>query len=163
MTDLTKLSVAELRNDFASLSITHLSFKWAIDAFDELARRLEEAQRGVPLCPSPEMIEAGAKRLVSWEAESKWPDSWSPLVRAAAKNDAERCWRSMRMVAANQPIPQSKSQYKRLVAQGAIKEVSEGDKELLSKCEFIFRMGDFHSRCYAIAVALKRRIEGEGR
>lgn len=47
MTDLTKLSVAELRQDFAALSITHPHFKWALGAFDELARRLEEAQGAI--------------------------------------------------------------------------------------------------------------------
>ena len=56
MTDLSKLSVAELRQDFVSLSITHPHFKWALDAFDEVARRLEEAQRGVPLAPTPERM-----------------------------------------------------------------------------------------------------------
>ena len=45
MTDLSKLSVSELRNDFAALSITHPHFKWALEAFDELARRLGEAEK----------------------------------------------------------------------------------------------------------------------
>ena len=121
MTDLSKLSVAELRSEqVKSLDVSFWYINSGMQAFDELARRLEEAQRGVPLSPSPEMIEEGAQRLVSWQEDSKWPESWSPLVRAAAKNDAERCWRSMWLVAANQPVPQSKSQYKRLVAQGAI-------------------------------------------
>ena len=91
MTDLTKLSVAELREQAKNI-ITSLN------AFDELADRY--------------------RRLIAVHFSSE-------------------------------------------EAQGAI-AVSEEDKELLSKCEFIFRMGDFHSRCYAIAVALKRRIEGEG-
>jgi hypothetical protein len=43
---------------------------------------------------TPEMIEAGAQRLVAWEDGSEWPDSWSPMVVAAARNDAERVLRS---------------------------------------------------------------------
>ncbi|MGP9834252.1 hypothetical protein [Marinobacter sp. NSM] len=43
---------------------------------------------------TPEMIEAGAQRLVAWEENSEWPDSWSPMVVAAARNDAERVIRS---------------------------------------------------------------------
>ncbi|MCE0760713.1 hypothetical protein LWH94_16090 [Marinobacter sp. G11] len=41
-----------------------------------------------------EMIEAGAQRLVAWEDGSVWPDSWGPMVVAAARNDAERVIRS---------------------------------------------------------------------
>ena len=40
------------------------------------------------------MIEAGAQRLVHWEDESVWPDSWNPCIVAAAKQDAERVIRS---------------------------------------------------------------------
>ncbi len=43
---------------------------------------------------TPEMIEAGAQRLVAWEDGSEWPDSWSPMAVAAARNDAERVLRS---------------------------------------------------------------------
>tara|TARA_Y100001973_G_C5184062_1_gene326713 strand:+ start:794 stop:1297 length:504 start_codon:yes stop_codon:yes gene_type:complete len=43
---------------------------------------------------TPEMIEAGAQRLVVWEDGSEWPDSWGPMVVAAARNDAERVLRS---------------------------------------------------------------------
>lgn len=48
-----------------------------------------------PLDPTPEMIDAGAQRLVRWEDGCVWPDSWSPMQVAAARNDAERVWRSM--------------------------------------------------------------------
>ena len=48
-----------------------------------------------PLDPTPEMIEAGAQRLVRWEDGCTWPDSWSVLQVAAARNEAERVWRSM--------------------------------------------------------------------
>jgi len=43
---------------------------------------------------TPEMIEAGAQRLVAWDDGSEWPDSCSPMVVAAARNDAERVLRS---------------------------------------------------------------------
>lgn len=54
---------------------------------------------GLPdlLSPTPAMIEAGAQRLVSWEDGSTWPDSWTPLQVAVARNEAERVWRSMRL------------------------------------------------------------------
>lgn len=53
----------------------------------------------VPLDPSPSMIDAGAQRLVSFEENSVWPDSWDKLQVAAAKNEAERVWRSMYLAA----------------------------------------------------------------
>ena len=49
----------------------------------------------VPLTPTPEMIDAGAQRLVHWEDGCVWPESWSGLQVAAARNEAERVWRSM--------------------------------------------------------------------
>lgn len=49
----------------------------------------------VPLDPTDAMREEGAQRLVRWEKDSKWPESWEPLERVAARNGAERCWRSM--------------------------------------------------------------------
>lgn len=39
--------------------------------------------------------DAGAQRLVSFEEDSVWPDSWHALQINAAKNTAERVWRSM--------------------------------------------------------------------
>ena len=53
----------------------------------------------LPLEPTPTMIEAGAQRLMSWDDESVWPDSWTPLQIMAARNDAERVWRSMWLAA----------------------------------------------------------------
>jgi len=44
----------------------------------------------MPAGITPEMIEAGAQRLVAWEENSEWPDSWSQMAIAAARNDAER-------------------------------------------------------------------------
>lgn len=53
--------------------------------------------------PTHEMIEAGAQRLVRWETgQEKWPDAWSEMDVRAARNDAERCWRSMWLVATGQ-------------------------------------------------------------
>lgn len=49
----------------------------------------------VPLAPTPEMVEAGAQRLVAWNEGCVWPESWSGLQVAAARNEAERVWRSM--------------------------------------------------------------------
>ena len=49
--------------------------------------------------PTDAMREAGAQRLVRFEGKSKWPDSFSPLDRAAARNDAERVWKSMFLAA----------------------------------------------------------------
>ena len=58
----------------------------------------------IPLSPTREMIEAGAQRLVRWETgNEKWPDSWSELDVRAARNDAERCWRSMWLAAHDGP------------------------------------------------------------
>lgn len=48
-----------------------------------------------PREPTHAMIEAGAQRLVRWEDGCVWPDSWSPAQVVAARNDAERVWRSM--------------------------------------------------------------------
>lgn len=52
-------------------------------------------QRMCCLDPTPEMIEAGAQRLVRWDEGSVWPTSWTKLEVAAARNEAERVWRSM--------------------------------------------------------------------
>lgn len=53
--------------------------------------------------PTKAMIEAGAQRLVSWEEGSVWPDSWGGLAVAAARQEAERVWRSMWMA---MPMPE---------------------------------------------------------
>ena len=44
--------------------------------------------------PTPEMIEAAAQRLVRWEGDCTWPNSWDALSVAAARQDAERALRS---------------------------------------------------------------------
>ena len=49
----------------------------------------------VSLEPTKEMIEEGAQRLVRWEDGCVWPDSFDKLQVIAARNDAERIWRSM--------------------------------------------------------------------
>lgn len=48
-----------------------------------------------PLDPTIGMIEDGAQSLVHWDGDCKWPDSWSALQVSAARNDAEKVWRSM--------------------------------------------------------------------
>ena len=45
--------------------------------------------------PTAAMIDAGAQRLVGFGDNRVWPDSWTPLEVAAARNEAERVWRSM--------------------------------------------------------------------
>lgn len=59
-----------------------------------------------PLAPTAAMVEAGAQCLVSWEDNAAWPDSWSPLQVAAARNEAERVWRSMWIAAEEAPNAQ---------------------------------------------------------
>lgn len=66
---------------------------------DEIGSRRAERAAVPALEPTSEMIDAGAQRLVSWEEGSVWPDSWSPLQVAAARNEAERVWRSMWLAA----------------------------------------------------------------
>ena len=50
-----------------------------------------------PLKPDEAMIVAGAESLVSWgeSPDCKFPESFSSLDVRAARNDAEKCWRSM--------------------------------------------------------------------
>lgn len=60
----------------------------------------QEGMKLVPIEPTTEMREEGAQRLVSWEDNSSWPESWTPLQISAARNEAERVWRSMWLVAA---------------------------------------------------------------
>jgi hypothetical protein len=45
--------------------------------------------------PTPAMVEEGAQRLVRWEGDSKWPDSWSSNDVRISRMEAERVWRSM--------------------------------------------------------------------
>ena len=49
----------------------------------------------VPLDAEPDLIDQGAQRLASFEDNSVWPDSWDALQVSAARNEAERVWRSM--------------------------------------------------------------------
>lgn len=53
----------------------------------------------IPLQPTPSMIEEGAKRLLRWQDDSVWPDSWDALQILQAKRDAERVWRGMWLMA----------------------------------------------------------------
>lgn len=49
----------------------------------------------IPLTPTPEMIEAGAQRLVNWQDDTVWPDSFSDEELLLWRKLAERVWRSM--------------------------------------------------------------------
>lgn len=61
----------------------------------------------VPLEPTEAMIDAGAQRLCRFEEGTKWPDDFSPLQIAAARNEAERVWRSMWMAAFAEIVDES--------------------------------------------------------
>ena len=82
-----------------------------LDEYERLKALSAIEPRIPPLDPTPAMVEAGAQRLVRWETgNEKWPDAWSKLDVRAARNDAERCWRSMWLegvdiVPSNPPIP----------------------------------------------------------
>ena len=54
----------------------------------------------ITINPTREMIEAGAQRLVSWDEDCVWPDSWDVITLSAVRTQAERVWRSMYMEAA---------------------------------------------------------------
>lgn len=69
--------------------------KLPVSMNEALAKLCDGTMVAVPLEPTDVMREEGAQQLVRWEDGCKWPDSWSPLERAAARNEAERCWRSM--------------------------------------------------------------------
>lgn len=60
--------------------------------------------KNITLTPTEEMIDEGAKRLVSWDDGCIWPDSWDKLQIIAARNDAERVWRSMWIAAPNESL-----------------------------------------------------------
>jgi hypothetical protein len=69
---------------------------WSGGGFKSCAvRKVLEFVSRIPLEPTPQMRDAGAQRLVSFEDNSVWPDSWDALQVASAKNEAERVWRSM--------------------------------------------------------------------
>lgn len=88
-------------------------------ATPEAPAQLNPAYRVAPVDPTLEMIDAGAQRLVSWGENSTWPDSWDALQVEAARTEADRCYRSMILVA---PGPEAPAQ----AAQSA-GEVERGD------------------------------------
>jgi hypothetical protein len=91
--------IQRLRERLRIVSLDTDTEQAILDAIDALATPAQ----AVPLEPTRAMIEAGAQRLVSWEDGCTWPDSWSGLQVVAARNDAERTWRSMWLAAAPQP------------------------------------------------------------
>lgn len=58
----------------------------------------------IGLEPTPAMIEAGAQRLCRFEEGTKWPDDFSALQVMAARNKAERVWRSMWIAGAKETM-----------------------------------------------------------
>ncbi len=73
----------------------------------------------ITIDPTKEMIEAGAKSLVSWDDECVWPDSWDAITRSAARTQAERVWRSMYAEAATLSLP-SEAQARSNLATGVM-------------------------------------------
>lgn len=73
--------------------------KFSNEKIPELEKRVAELEARLTI--TPEMIESGARRLVHWEDGCVWPDSWSGLQVAAARNDAERVLRSALSVEVN--------------------------------------------------------------
>lgn len=73
--------------------------EWSSGFRSEAVRVVLRALANFKLEPTPEMKDAGAQRLVSFEDNSVWPDSWDKLQVFAARNEAERVWRSMWLVA----------------------------------------------------------------
>lgn len=62
----------------------------------------EKDRAVMPLEPTAAMIEEGAQRLVRLETgEEVWPDSWDWLQVRAARQEAERVWRSMWLAASD--------------------------------------------------------------
>lgn len=89
--------IADLKRQLGAEREGRMAAERIVDEVRARNRELEASAR--PLDPTPDMIEAGAQRLVRWETgEEKWPDAWSALDVRAARNDAERCWRSMWLV-----------------------------------------------------------------
>jgi len=85
----------------------------------------EEARHSV----TAKMINQAAQRLVRWEPGSVWPDSWSALDVAAARQDAERALRSGLAVA---PNPHKEAIDEALAAYARGKPVDEIMRELKS-------------------------------
>ena len=141
MTDLSKLSIPELRD--MQMRVTDGAQEDdddGLEAFDELAERYRrlEAQRGVPVTPSAEEALGFAYAYcATWESSGRRIGELEvPLLLDA--------WR--RANAAT--LPPS--------------EVSDGDKYLVRECNELMTLFSSHrdSREFRVAAALKRRIEG---
>ena len=77
--------------------------------------------------PTPDMIDQAAQRLVRWEGDCTWPDSWDALSVAAARQDAERALRSGLAV---MPDPKGEAIDKALAEYGRGRCVHEIMREL---------------------------------
>lgn len=114
---------------------------WPVPHNEEVTAALAQQAGGVPagfvsLGPTPEMIDAGAQRLVSFEENSVWPDSWDALQVAAARNEAERVWRSMWLAAAPSPSavqPLSEAQRQDLLAAALYLSARDDDTAILTE------------------------------
>lgn len=73
----------------------------------------------IPIEPTTAMLEEGAKRLLRWQDDSVWPDSWTPLQIMAARNDAERVWRSMWLAAQDEKQKENENEGTRQKAQSS--------------------------------------------
>jgi len=72
-----------------------MSAEYNFNVTQQRRKGMAETLKSCPLEPTPQMIDAGAQRLVRDEAGSTWPDSYDPLHVKAARDEAERVWRSM--------------------------------------------------------------------
>jgi hypothetical protein len=107
----------------------------------------------VQLEPTKEMIEDGAQRLVSWEDGCTWPDSWSGLQVAAARNEAERVWRSMWLAAAPAaPAPLTDEQIVAAANEAFDTTIDLDDETLVNK----YGHGVYISRFIDFARAIER-------
>jgi hypothetical protein len=78
-----------------------------MDNEKELAMTTNPTERFLlPAYPTEEMIDAGAQRLVRFEDGTKWPDSFSAVEAAAARNEAVRVYLSMVEARPKPPGPQ---------------------------------------------------------
>jgi hypothetical protein len=59
----------------------------------------------VPVEPTPEMIDQGARGMASWQDGSVWPDSWEETQVRRMRYDASKAWRYMLAAAASPSAP----------------------------------------------------------
>lgn len=92
-------AIESLKADLAKGDAIMQSETWSSGFRSRAVRTVLAALAKLQLEPTATMRDAGAQRLVSFEEKSVWPDSWDALQVAAARNEAERVWRSMWLAA----------------------------------------------------------------